>query len=74
MITLGGDCLDETISEMKLAVIPMMLIREMASIARTTVKVAPRAPTLEGIVGVGGGFLVLEVCGPEGLEGCGGAG
>jgi hypothetical protein len=52
----------------------MMLIREMASIARTTVKVAPRAPTLEGIVGVGGGFLVLEVCGPEGLEGCGGAG
>lgn len=49
MMTFGGDCLPVTISEMKLAVIPMMLIRQIASMDRTTVKVTPRAPKLEGI-------------------------
>ena len=69
-MTFGGDCFDDTISEMKLAVIPMMLIREMASIALTAVKVAPRAPKLEGIVeGRRGWFAFTRDC-PGGWEGC----
>jgi hypothetical protein len=42
--TLGGELLAPTISAMKLAVIPMMAMSDMACIPRTTVKVAPRAP------------------------------
>lgn len=42
--TLGGTVFEETMSEMKLAVMPMMAMREMPWRARTTVKVAPRAP------------------------------
>ena len=50
-----------TISAMKFALMPMMVTREMASIARTTVKVAPSAPKfapciLAGEVGFGGVF------------------
>lgn len=73
MMTLGGDCLDETISEMKFAVMPMIAIREIASMARTTVKVAPRAPKLEGIVEGGreeGGFGILATRFSGALEGC----
>jgi hypothetical protein len=40
----GGVWLTDTISETKLAVMPMMEMSEMACIPRTTVKVAPRAP------------------------------
>lgn len=42
--TWGGAWFEETISAMKLAVMPMIAMREMACIPRTTVKVAPRAP------------------------------
>lgn len=42
--TLGGELSAETISWMKLAVMPMMEMRQMACMPRTTVKVAPRAP------------------------------
>lgn len=44
MSTFGGDWSACTISEMKLAVIPIMVMRETACIPLTTVKVAPRAP------------------------------
>ena len=40
----GGVRWELTISEMKLAVMPMMPIREMTWRPRTTVKVVPRAP------------------------------
>lgn len=66
MMTLGGDCFAVTISEMKFAVIPMMLMRQMASIARTTVNVAPRAPKLEGILEDSGSGLDLIMDGPGG--------
>jgi hypothetical protein len=42
--TFGGACSTAIISAMKFAVIPMMEMREMACIPRTTVKVAPKAP------------------------------
>ena len=42
--TFGGAWSAVTISEMKFEVMPMMVIREMACMARTTMKVAPRAP------------------------------
>ena len=42
--TWGGAWLAETISAMKFEVIPIMVMRQMACRARTTVKVAPRAP------------------------------
>lgn len=40
----GGVWLTDTISATKLAVMPMMEMRETACIPLTTVKVAPRAP------------------------------
>ncbi len=46
MRTFGGAVVAATISATKLAVIPMMEMRQMTCIARTTVKVAPRAPYL----------------------------
>lgn len=42
--TRGGAWSAVTISEMKFEVIPIMVMREMACMARTTVNVAPRAP------------------------------
>jgi len=61
----GGVWLTDTISETKLAVMPMMEMSETACIPLTTVKVAPRAPKF------GPGILdevlvVLKI----GLEGC----
>jgi hypothetical protein len=44
MRTCGGAWSAETISDMKFDVIPIMVMREIACMARTTVKVAPRAP------------------------------
>lgn len=44
MRTCGGDWFEATISAMKLAVIPMMAMREITCMMRTTVNVAPRAP------------------------------
>jgi hypothetical protein len=44
MSTLGGAWSAATISEMKFAVMPMMVMRDMACIARTTFQVAERAP------------------------------
>jgi len=44
MSTFGGVALAETISEMKLAAIPMMAIKDAACIALVTLKVAPNAP------------------------------
>ena len=42
--TLGGFWSATTISETKLEEMPIMVMREMACMARTTVKVAPKAP------------------------------
>lgn len=53
--TFGGAVAAATISATKLAVMPMMEMRQMTCIARTTVKVAPRAPYL------GAGMLSSEV-------------
>lgn len=54
--TCGGAWFADTISAMKLAVMPMMAMREMTCMPRTTVKVAPRAPNCgPGILAVGGG-------------------
>jgi len=50
MITWGGTWSADTISAMKLAVMPMMVMREMACMPLTTVKVAPRAPKLGAIL------------------------
>jgi hypothetical protein len=63
MRTLKGDWSAATISAMKLALSPMMVIREMACIARTTVKVAPRAPMFAFAIMnlVEGGVWVLKV-------------
>jgi hypothetical protein len=66
MMTFGGDWSDVTISEMKLAVMPMMLMRAMASIALTTMKVAPRAPKVEGIFRGGRGSPALTMYCPDG--------
>jgi len=44
MRTFGGAWSADTISEMKFAVIPMMVMSEMACMARTTFQVAERAP------------------------------
>jgi len=58
----GGVWLTDTISETKLAVMPMMEMRETACIPLTTVKVAPRAPNCgpgilnEDLVVLGIGF------------------
>lgn len=46
MRTVCGTWLFATISWMKFEVMPMMATSEIASIARTTVKVMPRAPNL----------------------------
>jgi hypothetical protein len=46
--TLGGVFPALTMSEMKLAVMPMMEMRETACMPLTTVKVAPRAPCVGG--------------------------
>lgn len=43
-MTEGGAWFTDTISEMKLAVMPMMAMRDTACMPRTTVKVMPRAP------------------------------
>ena len=43
--TLGGVVFAETISEMKLAVMPMAAIKEQAWRIRDTLKLAPRAPS-----------------------------
>jgi len=52
--TRGGDWFADTISAMKFAVIPIMAMRETASIPRTTVKVAPRAPNAGPCIFAGG--------------------
>lgn len=44
MRTCGGDCEAETISEMKFAVMPIMVMRQTTCMARTTFQVAARAP------------------------------
>jgi hypothetical protein len=44
MRTLGGTASAETISEIKLAVIPMIAMRETTCIPLVTMKVAPSAP------------------------------
>ena len=70
MSTGGGAWFTATISATKFALMPMMVMREMASMARTTVKVAPRAPKFAPCIlavgvgfGVGGcfGFLDSEI-------------
>jgi hypothetical protein len=59
--TFGGAFSAATISEMKLAVMPMMEMRDTACMPLTTVKVAPRAPK------VGAGMAnVVEDFGFEG--------
>ena len=62
-----GAWLAATISWMKFEVIPMMATREIACMARTTVKVMPRAPKfcpvmmkVEVEVEVGGGVLKYD--------------
>lgn len=54
---------------MKLAVMPMTLIREMACMPLTTVKVAPRAPNFDILASLGD-FLGLGKFGCAGREGC----
>ena len=54
---------------MKLAVMPMMLIREMACMPLTTVKVAPRAPKFD-ILKDEGDFLGLGIFEFVGGEAC----
>ena len=49
--------MEATISAMKFAVMPIMEMRQMACIARTTVKDAPRAPNC------GPGMLTVESVG-----------
>ena len=56
-----------TISAMKFALIPMMAMREMASMARTTVKVAPRAPKFAPCI-LAAGVEVEGVFGTENFE------
>lgn len=47
---------------MKLAVMPMIAMRETACMPLTTVKVAPRAPNAgPGILAVGGGDEIVEL-------------
>jgi hypothetical protein len=53
MRTCGGAWSAVTISEMKFEVMPMMVMREMACMARTTVKVAPRAPKFWDAIMIG---------------------
>jgi hypothetical protein len=60
--TFGGVLLAVTISEMKLAVMPMMAISDTACMPRTTVKVAPRAPWFGiGMVNIGLKMMVKVV-------------
>jgi hypothetical protein len=61
MSTLGGAWSAATISAMKFAVMPMMEMRQMACMARATVKDAPRAPNCgpDILMGVGEGFFGL---------------
>ena len=63
--TFGGAWSAATISEMKLDVMPMIVMSEMACMARTTVKVAPRAPNFWDAILVGEGERSWRIENPE---------